>query len=236
MRPVHPTRLACARLACARLACIGLACAVLAGCRSYVEAPVDVGSMLAHTSGERALSQRLGKSPHTCVDADVAHRVCSWELGARDAAWPEISGAMGIEQKVGVVCVVPVDDGGGELNRCTTTVRARHSLAASLARARGTLGDRAPTLLPDDAHAARAAIDAARTVGELSFVLGEAPRQCLRKRADEIECHWWITSRSAGYRIAATAADSSSKLAVVCTFPFDGSPRPASNVCRIRES
>lgn len=199
-----------------------------------LDASIDAGAQLGATSGQRDIARRLGMLPRTCIESDETHRVCSWELAARDAAWQEIANAMATEYRIGIVCEVPVEDASGEPNRCSTAPRARHTFEAAMARAAAVLGDRTPGQQQSVAHTARVTLNSAQSVAEMSFILGEAPHQCLHKVANENECHWWLSRRSAGYEIAAIAIDSSSKLSVVCTYPFDGTPGPL-QPCRIRE-
>jgi hypothetical protein len=71
----------------------------------------------------------------------------------------------------------------------------------------------------------QATLDQARTLLELTQLVGVAPRSCLPLTAQSQLCTWEVNNRMPGYETLATIAHTNNVVFLVCDLPSDNRPR-----------
>jgi len=198
-------------------------------------APADllqakVDALLAPFATRSALTAFLGPEPNTCVAAQSDYELCEWLLGNRDPGWAPTSDAIATRSRVGVLCVLPLDDAPRANGSCTLHERRSNrdryrvgkgttrSASARNARARG---------LEERRDEAQQDLDGARTLVELSRLLGTAPSVCHDTGGGLQLCTWRLNAHTRGHGTVAASirVDLSKKVRLRCNVPVDGSER-----------
>jgi hypothetical protein len=205
------------------VALAAIACALLAGCRtppplaSVGAGQASVEQLLAQARTEGELTLHLGPPPTTCVETGPGTKLCEWRIGDVQPAWEPIAAAIGADDKVNVLCEIPDEGLPREPGSCVAFPRRsdRYLYGGSkLERERAE-------------SAAKERVQSARTLVEISHLLGAAPLQCGWLRKDARLCTWAANSRTYGHGTLAVGLGLSTRkqFKYRCELPADGSPR-----------
>jgi hypothetical protein len=206
----------------------GLLAASSGGAEDTASTPLE--PVLAGYRTERALTAFLGRPPTACVPATRTTRLCEWVLGNRDHGWQELADAVGTSDRVGVLCELPPDDGERVDGACTgherRSNRSRYRVGKRTTR---TASERAARkrAIEELGEQASAELAGARTLLELSRLLGAAPSSCYEVDDETQRCTWRLTAHERGHGTVAASigADLSKKVRLRCELPRDGSAR-----------
>jgi len=197
------------------------------------------GDPLAAQRTRGDLMVALGRPADRCISTTAGLELCEWSLGNRDAAWKALARSIDTRARVNVLCELPDDGGARAPGSCS--VYPRESDAATWA-----LPNLHPTRRGDSSVAARraaresvaqraeATLAQARTLLELSHLVGAAPDECRPVGPGLRSCLWRATSRTLGHgMLAATIeAPQRKKLRLECLLPADGTARPPGS-CKV---
>lgn len=181
----------------------------------------------------------LGHPRTDCVASRPGLELCEWSLGNRDAAWKELARTIGTDARVAVVCELPADGSPRAAGSCTLHPResnhapwALPNVAASR-RGSGSLAERRAAR-ERVSQRAQATLAQARTLVEISRLIGAAPDQCLEIEPGLQSCLWRATSRTFGHGMLAATIEAPrrKKLRLECRLPTDDTPREA-NSCSV---
>ncbi|MEE9608845.1 MAG: hypothetical protein V3U03_13980 [Myxococcota bacterium] len=171
------------------------------------------------------LIEFAGHEPERCVFSAPSLELCSWRLGESDRGWAVLAEPLGAHSDVNLVCEIPIDGSPRAEGSCSGYALAASKLPAVSAPAGVAEARR---------EAAAQRLAAARTVRELSDLLGDAPDKCLTGMGVQT-CAWSLSEEVAGYELVAALATSPGALELRCLVPLDGSPR-ASDSCTVEEA
>lgn len=217
-----------------RLACAAALCA--AACQSPPVIAPDgqerVGDALRGVRTRGDISSFVGAAPRSCLPISPAAELCEWRISNRERGFGRIAGALETGDRVTLLCELPTDGSTRGAGSCTAYPRRSDRLlwqkGTPPRRAVATRhAPRAPAGGPDLRAVAAARIEAARTLVELSRLLGAAPDECF-PRADGAQwCIWRTSSATYGHGTLATwiGAPYGKRVRLSCLLPADGSPR-----------
>lgn len=194
-------------------ALIAVALAAL-GCQSAAPAgaPAAEDILLARTRGE--LLQVTTLEPLRCAPSREGWELCVWQLTDRHAAWYPLADALGNQNaRVNLICEFP--NGGGARERDCLALSAVSAPTQGWGKQRLRAG----------AAEAQARLDAARTVWDVSALVGDVPARCSLIDAGTRLCVWNLNNRTQGYAVLLPLLEERARLQLSCTFPVDGSPR-----------
>jgi hypothetical protein len=180
-------------------------------------APTAEEVLAAKTRGE--MLRVITAEPLRCPASRDGWEICVWQLGDRNAAWYALAQTLGTHYRVNVICEFP--SGGG--------ARERDCLA--LPAASPPTQGKSPKRLHTSPAEAQAQLDAARTIWELSALVGDAPVRCSSVDERSRFCVWQATNRTKGFATLLPLLEKRARLQLSCTLPADGSQR-APGSCR----
>lgn len=188
------------------------------GCVSPpLEPPTDpqpaIEQVLGAYSTALAISEIVGPNPRICVATGAGTELCEWPLGKRDRGWEPLADAIATSDRINLLCELPPAPSPREPESCT--VHPRRSNRYSW---KGVQGEQQAV--------AAAALDAARTLPDMSRLMGAAPESCVGA-AEGLRCLWRTDDQTFGHGTLAVwiGAPLSKKVRLRCIFPADGSPR-----------
>ena len=195
-----------------RLALLAVAL-LAAGCANPVPAgaPTAAEILQARTRGEMLRVTTL--EPLRCPASREGWEICVWQLGDRHAAWYALAEALRTSSRVNLICEFP--SGGGARERDCLTMAAASLPTLGWGRSRLRAG----------AAEAQAQLDTARTVWDVTALVGDAPVRCNLVDAGTRFCVWQATERSQGFAVLLPLLEKRARLQLSCSFPVDGSPR-----------
>lgn len=210
---------------CARRAACALAALVAAAPLAFAPAPATAAFEEGAT--RESLQRELGAPPDACASSGLALDVCSWRVARGEPGFAPLAAGRDDAPYVQLVCSFPRARAGAPPEvgtRCTvhaapTAFERREAVRTGAARARRAQG--------------AAAFAAARTLADLSHLLGAAPRACVERERTEWVCLWRVAEADAGHAVAASLAETLGDVELVCRLPIDGGPRD-DDACRAR--
>lgn len=169
---------------------------------------------LAQGATRTHVSDFAGSEPERCAHAGPGREVCTWRI---EGSLVEPGGHHAAGDSVDLVCELPVHAAGDGVGSCF--VRGRRESAK-------------PALPPvgaaaDDVVLERGRLDAARTLFELSRLVGTAPAECLTRYNAQL-CRWPLDR---ALRLSALA-ESEGEPELRCWLPLDGRRRPVES-CQV---
>ncbi len=219
---------------------VGSAAVALPHLTPSPEVQERVSLVLARATTKRALARFLKSAPNVCIQVSSTTELCDWILERSDAGWRPLAAAISSDDRILVLCEIPLGSSPREADSCTAHPRrsnrkefktgSRHNAARHSKYAIKHPGSRQRQL----SEMANQAIDDAQTIVELSRLVGQAPSHCTDKRDGDLICVWKATARSYGHGTLAVAirAPFSKKLRMQCVVPSNGHPR-APGSCRV---
>jgi hypothetical protein len=191
----------------------------------------SVDELLAGASTAVEVEAFAGVPVARCVAAPGAMSLCEWQLGNRAAGWKALAMAIDTDDRVALMCLVPDDGSARTPGSCTAAPmvsnRSRWGVT-SRARRKGTKPSKKQrTSQASKRVAAQGEIDAARTLVEISRMMGTTPVGCTPGLPGSQVCLWKGTARVPGHGTLAASigASMSKKVIMRCSLPLDDSPR-----------
>jgi hypothetical protein len=209
---------------------VAIACAVLVGCRTpppparVAQGQASVESTLANALTEGELTLFLGPIPKVCVDSAPGMKLCEWRVSKRNASWTALAPAVGTNDQVSILCELPGDGTPRMPGSCVGVPRRSDRYLYG-----GSEPDRTSA-----AAAATERVQSARTLVEISHLLGTAPIDCAWLRDGRRLCTWQANSRTYGHGTLCVGLGVGTRKSVTyrCELPGDGSPRKLES-CRV---
>jgi len=194
--------------------------------------PRAAETVLAPEQSEGDLVSFLGVPAAGCVPASSTTRLCEWVLDARNPRWRALSSAIETEDRVGVLCELPLGEGVRESGSCTAhRRRSNRKLFEGHGAKRNTGAEkrRHQRRREELGKQAQAELDRSRTLVSRSRLLGAAPASCRDHSETERFCLWRLSNHTYGHgTVAATiGAPMGKKVRLRCFLPLDGSERRA---------
>jgi hypothetical protein len=190
-----------------------------------------VDGVLAAYPRKADLSGFVGASPVACLPASARTELCEWQAGHAEAGWRDLAAAIATGDRVNLICELPLDGTRRAPGSCTVHPRRSNRYAWRLPRTHGpgaSTGTReAARLRREYFETADRWMRAARTLPELSRLMGSLPEPCRDGPGATRVCLWRTTRHTPGHGTLAVwiGADKSKKIRLECTLPADGGPR-----------
>jgi hypothetical protein len=203
------------------------------------EAAAQGADVLAAQRTRAELELALGQPPERCIPSTAGRELCQWALGDRDPAWKALARSIDTRARVIVLCELPAGTSARAPGSCSVYPReSNHSEWAfpnlhPTRRGDASVADRRAARERVSQRAA-AELAQARTLLELSGLVGAAPDQCVSAGPGMRSCLWRATSRTLGHGLLAATieAPSRKKVRLECRLPDDGAARAADS-CKV---
>jgi hypothetical protein len=174
----------------------------------------------------------LGRPPVRCIASRAGLELCAWQLGNRDREWKPLARSIDTRARVNVLCEVPADGSARAPGSCSVhPCESDHSPWAlpnlhPSRRGDASVADRRAAR-ERVARRAQATLDDARTLLEISLLVGEAPDECRSAQPGVRTCLWRATSRTHGHGMLAATIEAPrrKKVRLECRLPADGTAR-----------
>ena len=201
-----------------------------------LSAPTEIraqeADVLAAQRTRAALEVFLGQPALRCIASNPGLELCEWPLGNRDPVWEPLARSIDTRSRINVLCEVPADGTARAPGSCSVHPREsdhRPWTIPNLQPTRhsgGTVADRRAAR-ERLVRRAEATLAQARTLLEISRLIGAAPDQCLSAPSGVRTCLWRATSRTQGHGMLAASIEAPrrKKLRLECRLPADGNPR-----------
>jgi hypothetical protein len=193
--------------------------------------------LLRSYPGSNELSGFVGMVPEHCLKSSLDTDLCQWSAGNRLPGWRPMATAIGTRDRVNLVCELPASGAPRAPASCSIHPRRSNRYSWSVptgrkTKARRPLDESASQARERNRSTANAWIEQARTLAELSRLMGAIPESCtLQSDGAEQACLWRTDDQTFGHGTLAAwlEVSKSKKIRFHCRLPFDGSPRaPAS--------
>ena len=217
---------------------VGIALVSVSACRSAprVLAPgaqASADALLAPYRSADELGQFVGHLDARCVQNSQSTELCQWQAGKRDSGWRAMALAIETRHRVNLICELPTSGASRTDGSCTIhPVRSNRNAweTGSRGGAKGA-GDsvrRKANARAKNHVTADRWIAEARTMLELSRLLGAIPDECTSRSENEQYCTWRTTKYTFGHGTLAAWIEvrKSKKIWMRCPFPKDGGRRP----------
>jgi len=190
----------------------------------------SANQLLSGQITKQDLSGFIGIPAIRCVTSSDTSEVCQWEAGPQQNGWGALAGAIRTRDWVAVVCDIRTDGRPRNSDSCGVYPRRSnrgswsvgHPGAASRKKPSHRFKERRRLVKRADQI-----ISEARTLLDLSLLMGSVPDSCSPGSPEEQVCVWRLTNRSFGHGTVATWIEASKgkKIRFFCTLPTDGSSR-----------
>jgi hypothetical protein len=206
----------------------GLALAAGLGAAGLLAEPAS-GDAMKKNASRIELENFAGAAPDRCVYSAPGRELCRWRVEGR-VIRPGRTDAPGVVSGVNLVCELPIDPASPARGACDVHALepgATAELAANDPALPPVSAPRPEAILkPMDPIAVARVLGDARTVRELSKLLGDVPQSCLTGRGVQT-CRWQISDEGVGEMLFAGVAGLTRAVELQCRLPLDGGPRPA---------
>jgi hypothetical protein len=219
---------------------LGLAVFALPGCykpppRSEIESSrAQVNRLLAGMRTQQELSAFVGSQARVCVEATPSGRLCEWRLSSRDPGWAELATSLATEDRINLLCVLPVDGSDRTEDSCAAfprrSNRVLYPIPTQLPRPGSTPGqENRVEAKARHERTANADLARAKTLLELATLMGAAPDSCVDPGDGTRSCAWAATSYTYGHGtlVRSLSLEAQKKVWMRCVLPADGGPRQA---------
>jgi len=191
-----------------------------AGCSSPPLEPrpgseAAIERLLEQRSTAYAITQYVGQIPRFCFSTGNGTELCEWQVGNSDPGWSSLAEAIGTKDRINLLCEVLESGDARAPGSCTAHPRRSNRYSWKRNQRRTV-----------QLRAAAKAIDSARTLTEMSRLMGSAPEGCVTS-PQEFHCLWRADDQTFGHGTLAVWIDVplSKKIRLRCVFPSDGSFR-----------
>lgn len=162
-----------------------------------------------------------------CFEVTTGTEMCTWWFGNRSPAWQPLASAISTRKRIRLLCLFPLDGSPRETGSCTA-----HRPFASEYALGGKKAQQKAKIRKLWREEAQTLMDNARTLIEITRLIGDLPSRCNPISEDPRMCLWRTVSDTPGYKIVGHILGTAKKVRVSCRFPADGSPR-AENSCNL---
>jgi hypothetical protein len=193
--------------------------------------------LLRSHPGRNELSEFVGMLPERCLKSSLDTDLCQWSAGNQLPGWQPMAAAIGTRDRVNLVCELPSSGAPRAPASCSIHPRRSNRYSWSVPTGRKTKTGPRPSETASQARErnrsiANTWIEQARTLTELSRLMGAIPESCtLQSDGAEQSCLWRTDDQTFGHGtlVAWIDVSKSKKIRFHCRLPLDGSPRgPAS--------
>jgi hypothetical protein len=215
-----------------------LAVAVTAGIVVTAGGPAPAANDGPQVSATRSdLVHFAGGQPDRCVYSAPNRELCRWRIEGRLIRRGHAD-PRAVPGGVNLLCDIPIATASGIEGACVVLALEPGAVPSLTEADHGKLppvsaAQPAPPPPVSPMQAARQLAEA-RTVRDLSHLVGDVPEDCLTGRGVQT-CHWQIAAGEAGYGIFAAVAGAGGSVELRCRLPIDGSGRPAES-CLVKVS
>lgn len=196
------------------------------------EKQIKVNHVLAKARTLEAISIRVGIGPDGCIRSSNSMFLCEWGLTKRQAGWRALADAIATAERIALLCELPSDGSLRANDSCSA--RPRHSNRGMFRPKTDSGKKRVKSRYPRKEYEvlAQSWLDEARTLVELSRLIGAIPGACMPIPAAAQICTWHTNNKTYGHGTVAMSMDAKfgNKVLFACTLPTDGSRR-APNSC-----
>lgn len=215
----------------------GIALVLVSACRSAPRvlasgAQASADALLAPYRSADELGQFVGHLDARCVQNSQSTEICQWQAGKRDSGWRDMALAIETRNRVNLICELPTSGAPRSAGSCTIHPVRSNRNAWETGNRGGTKGAnkvREKTKARAMNHlTAERWIAEARTMLELSRLLGAIPDECTSRSENEQYCLWRTNKHTFGHGTLAAWIEvrKSKKIWMRCPFPKDGGRRP----------
>ena len=216
----------------------GIALVLVSACRTAPRtlapgAQASADALLAPYQSANELGRFVGHLDAGCVQNSQTTELCQWQAGKRDSGWRAMAEAIETRSRVNLICELPTSGAPRSAGSCTI-----HPVRSN--RKAWETGGRGGAKKPGNKFREKAEAKAknrrtadrwiaeARTMLELSRLLGAIPDECTSRSENEQDCLWRTTKYTFGHGTLAAwiEARKSKKIWMRCPFPKDGGRRP----------
>jgi hypothetical protein len=211
-----------------------LAFAVLAlGCAA-ARPPIAFLELPDAARSRAELEAGLAKAPRICAHSRPGYELCGWTLGRRDRRWHELASALETRRKVNVLCELPASGSAPAASRCRVYPRVSlpYEDARAFVTASAQSAEEPRRAAFDRAQEGHRLLESAATLVDLSHLVGDAPRDCLKRSPTSQLCVWLVSDQSRGYELVAATLGLGCRVRLQCLLAYDGAPR-APGSCRV---
>jgi hypothetical protein len=192
------------------------------------EQRAHVDRLLEGVRDRQGISSWVGDAIVQCLPALPTTDLCEWEVGGRSQGWQALSDAIDSDDRIMLICEFAADGSGREPGSCSAHPRRSNrtyfrNLSPPVKGHRRTVKNKRD----ENAKLAGEWIRSARSLADLSRLLGELPSECTDMPDGTRSCLWRTTARTYGHGTVAAWIDASKtkKIRFWCTLPKDGQPR-----------
>jgi hypothetical protein len=190
-----------------------------------------VDALLAAYPRKADLDRFVGAPARACLPVTPASELCEWQVGARQRGWQALAAAIDSGDPLNLICELPVDGAARSHAACSAHPRRSNRYSWRIERPHGSgaseAAREAARLRHEYFETADRWIRDARTLPELSRLMGALPGECGPGPPATRVCLWRTDRRTLGHGTLAVwiGADKSKKIRLECVLPADGSPR-----------
>ena len=188
--------------------------------------------LLASYSDKQQLSQFVGVVPSLCLPSTRTTDLCEWRANVRAAGWRAMANTIGTGDRLNLICELPVSGDSRAPGSCTIHPRRSNRYSWKLPSKAGTRRGAAPPAAVAEVreryrNTANQWMAEAKTMAQLSRLMGAIPDECTRSTEKEQFCTWRTTSHTFGHGTLVVWLGTSKrpKIRLHCVLPTDGSPR-----------
>jgi hypothetical protein len=210
------------------------AVAIAAAAEKWDPTPITASRVLERYETKVELSIFVGAEPSSCTPIFVETEICTWTISNGEAGWKALADAIRTEHSLHLVCEVPTGAHSREPDSCSVhpqrSNRADWRPPFRSERMERTRRKRAENQKAAEERQRQAAalLDSARTVMDLSRLVGKGPKACsMPKGSLRWQCVWHADLATEGHGTLATLAGAAydDEIRLECFLPADRSPR-----------
>lgn len=178
---------------------------------------------LESSATKQELSEFAERSPERCVYSAPELELCTWKVEKGARGWSLLARPLLAGGDLNLVCELPIDGSPRADDSCEAHARPAQEMAT-----RGDLPSvSAGTRVAPDPRKAQQRLVAARTLRELSNLVGDVPDRCRTGAGVQI-CEWSVSEGQPAHAlIAAAVSVPEGAIALRCVLPLDGGVREA---------
>lgn len=188
-----------------------------------------IDDLLEGARDKQSIGAWVGVVMMRCLPASPATELCEWHVGRKSHGWQALADGIDSDDRITLICELAVDGSGREPGSCSAHPMRSNRTSFSSYNAPPVQGHRraSQNKRVDYSKLAGEWIGSARSLADLSRLLGELPYTCFDMSQDSRACEWRATSRTYGHGTVAAWIDApkSKKIRFQCTLPKNGEPR-----------